>query len=144
MDYLIAHLSLYTTGQPTSQHCLLSLIGKLLFATKVIPAGRIFLRWLLDHAHSVEHLDNSLLLTQEAFLDTGGSPLPVPAWNGTVFFLDPTWSSTADLPLYTDVSSEIGYDAYWNGRWLNQHWPPHLLHHSTDRKELYAIVIALW
>ena len=42
---------------------LLSLIGKLAFTCKVIPAGRIFLRRLLDTAHSVEGLEKQVPIT---------------------------------------------------------------------------------
>ena len=48
---------------------LLSLIGKLAFACKVIPAGRIFLRRLLDRAHSTSHLDTRLTVDHEAAED---------------------------------------------------------------------------
>ena len=48
---------------------LLSLIGKLSFACKVIPARWIFLRWLLDTAHSVDNLDTLFSITTEAIHD---------------------------------------------------------------------------
>ena len=48
---------------------LLSLIGKLSFASKVVPSGRIFLRRLIDISTSVEKLHYHLPLTQEAKLD---------------------------------------------------------------------------
>ena len=49
---------------------MLSLIGKLSFACKlVIPAGRIFLRRLLDTAHSVHDLDTKFHIDNEALLD---------------------------------------------------------------------------
>ncbi len=51
------HIQLYRDGSTVTKRSLLSLIGKLSFATKVIPAGRIFLRRLLDLAHSVPHLE---------------------------------------------------------------------------------------
>ena len=48
---------------------LLSLIGKLSFACKVIPAGRIFLRRLMDTSCPVSHLHHHIRLTKEAHLD---------------------------------------------------------------------------
>ncbi len=51
------------------QRSLPSLIGKLSFETKVIPAGRIFVRRLLNLAHSVPHLDAPLQLSLDSALD---------------------------------------------------------------------------
>ncbi len=56
--------------------------------------------------------------------------------------LRPNLVKGRDLHLYTDASSEIGFGAYWSGRWFNQRWPSHLKHHSIEWKELYAIVMA--
>ena len=44
---------------------LLSLIGKLSFTCKVIPAGRIFLCRLIDTSCSVSHLHHHIRLTKE-------------------------------------------------------------------------------
>ena len=52
---LRTHLKFYKDGTTVTKRSLLSLIGKLSFATKVIPAGRIVLRRLLDTAHSTPH-----------------------------------------------------------------------------------------
>ena len=48
---------------------LLSLIGKLSFACKVVPAGRIFLRRLLDLSMTVQLLHHRLPITQESRRD---------------------------------------------------------------------------
>ena len=50
-------------------HCeLLSLIGKLSFCCKVLPAGRILLRRMIDLSTTVAHL-HRISLTTEAYLD---------------------------------------------------------------------------
>ena len=134
--------SLHQLQHTCTKRQLLSLIGKLSFACKVIPAGRIFLRRLLDLAHSVDDLNTSLVFNPEAHLDVHWWLCLVEQWNGTAFFLEPAWVPASDLQLFSDASSTIGYGAYWNGAWLNQRWPPELMHHSIEWKELYAIVIA--
>ena len=48
---------------------LLSLIGKLSFSYKVLPAGRIFLRHLINLSTTVTKLHHHLLLTTKAKLD---------------------------------------------------------------------------
>ncbi len=46
------------------------------------------------------------------------------------------------MNLFTDVSSLIGYGAFWNGHWLQEEWSPANRHHSIQWKELYAILMA--
>ncbi len=143
MDTLLAslrqHIHLYRQGTTVTKRSLLSLIGTLSFATKVIPAGRIFLRRL---AHSVSHLEAPLRLTLDSALDINWWLTFASTWNGQAFFLEPAWSHSPDMALFTDASSEIGYGAFWNGHWIQQRWPQPLQHHSIQWKELYAIVVA--
>ena len=139
---LRTHLKFYKDGTTVTKRSLLSLIGKLSFATKVIPAGRIFLRRLLDTAHSTPNLDAPLQLSSDSALDITWWLKFASNWNGTAFFLEPSWSHSPDMCLYTDASSEIGFGAYWNGRWLQGRWAEALQHHSIQWKELYAIVMA--
>ena len=55
---LLQELKTFSTLHRCTKRALLSLIGKLAFAAKVTPAGRIFLRRLIDAstcAHSLHH-----------------------------------------------------------------------------------------
>ena len=126
------HIEHYRFRRHVTKRSLLSLIGKLSFATKVIPAGRIFLRRLLDLAHSAPDLDTTLLLTQDAVLDINWWLLFARSWNGQAFFLDPTWSHSPEMDLYTDTSSEIGFGAYCGGDWFHQKWSTTNQHHSIQ------------
>lgn len=92
---------------------LLSLIGKLAFACKVIPAGRIFLRRLIDKAYTVDSLEHPIPLDNETMQDVQWWLTFARSWNGTGFFLDPTWTPANEFQLYTDASGTIGYGAYW-------------------------------
>ena len=127
----------------TSSKCsLLSLIGKLSFACKVVPAGRIFLRCLLDLAHLVHHYNEAVHISKEALLDIEWWLDFAIQWNRKAFFLEPNWTPPAEFQLYTDASSTIGYGAYWARAWLCETWPPMLANKSIYWKELYAIVVA--
>ena len=116
---------------------MLSLIGKLTFACKVIPAGRIFLRRLLDTAHSVHDLETQFHIDHEALLDIEWWSRFSVNWNGKALFLEARWIPAHHLQLYTDASTMIGFDAYWNGAWFSQPRPQHLM----NIKELYANVM---
>ena len=65
---LTAILSFHSLKKCTKRQ-LLSLIGKLSFACKVVPAGRIFLRRLIDLSCSVTTLNHHIRITMEARLD---------------------------------------------------------------------------
>ena len=109
------------THRTTSSKCdLLSLISKLVFACKVVPAGRIFLRCLLDLAHSVQHLHQCIHITNDALLDIQWWLDFSRDWNGKAFFIDPDWTPASHLHIFMDASSTLGYGAYWNGAWFSQ------------------------
>ena len=46
------------------------------------------------------------------------------------------------MELYTDACGDIGFGAYWNGQWLQDHWPPQHSDKSIAWKELFAVVTA--
>ena len=142
LDELQSFATLHSTDRACTKRQLLSLIGKLAFACKVIPAGRIFLRRLLDTAHSREGLNDHIPISDDALGDIQWWQRFAQSWNGKAFFLDPTWTPAPELQLFTDASGALGFGGYWKGAWFSQPWPPHLASKPIEWKELYAIVIA--
>jgi len=72
-------------------------------------------------------------------------------WNGRSFFLDSWVTFSPDLQLYTDAASTVAFGGFFNGKWFQGRWPPHLLINKTKGKsiewqELFPIVLtcALW
>ena len=61
---------------------LLSLIGKLSFACKILPAGRMFLRRLIDLSTTVKQLHRHIRLTTDARLDIRWWFDFLPQWSG--------------------------------------------------------------
>ena len=123
---------------------LLSLIGKLSFATKVVPAGRLFLRRLIDLSTTVDRLHHHLHIGAEARADLEWWAHFLPQWNDCAKFLEPQWSSPASLKMYTDASGSHGFGAYFDRAWLRGTWSPHqtLPHHSIQWQELFTILVA--
>ena len=101
---------------------LLSLIGKLSFACKVVPAGRIFLRRLIDLSTTVEKLHHHLPLSKEAKLDLRWWLELLPQWSGRSLILESHWTSSKTMELFTDASGKEGWGAYWAGRWISSRW----------------------
>ena len=141
-DSLLAELNqLYWQRQCTKRE-LLSLIGKLSFACKVIPSGRIFLQRLIDISTTVEKLHYHLPLSQEAKLDLKWWLEVLPQWSGGSLILESHWTSSSTMELFTDASGNEGWGAYWTGRWISAHWSTPQTTMSIAWKELYAIVLS--
>ena len=111
-----------TTKKKTTKRELLSLIGKLSFAAKVIPAGHIFLRRLIDLSTSVKKLHHHTTLTAGARADIKWWQDFLPGWNGVSLILQADWPTTADLNLFTDASGTLGFRAYFKGAWIMGTW----------------------
>ena len=128
------------------QHCakseLLSLIGTLSFAAKVVPAGRTFLRRMIDLSMTVHSLQGDISLTPEFRSDLAWWRAFARPWSGRSFFLSPQWTPAPDLHLYTDSSGSLGFGAYCHGRWFMGEWDEEQMAHSIQWKELYPIVMA--
>ena len=120
---------------------LLSLIGKLSFASKIIPSGRTFLRRLIDLSTSVRKLSHHISLNTCAREDLNWWLSFLPLWNGKQKILDPNVTLTPDLNLYTDASGQSGFGIYFNGHWIAQKWPQNLTQHSIQWKELFPIYV---
>ena len=99
---------------------LLSLIGKLSFASKVVPSGRMFIRRLIDLSMTVERLSHRISLNSEARKDISWWAEYLPTWNGRYKILDPLTTPCHQLHIYTDASGEIGFGIYNNGNWVSK------------------------
>ena len=144
---LIHLLTTWSSTTKCTKRQLLSLIGKLNFATKVIPAGRIFLRRLINRSTAVDAMHHHLYLNAEARADIAWWLIFLPRWNGRAPILQPKWTLSSTLQLFTDASGSHGFGAYYQGAWFRGSWLPHQqLNPATGIsiawQELYAIVAA--
>ena len=123
---------------------LLSLIGKLSFAAKVVPAGRLFLRRLMQLSTTVTKLHHHIHLNSEARADIRWWNSFLPSWNGISMFISPEWNDAESIQLFTDASGSFGFDVYFNGAWFRGDLQPHqqLPKRSIQWQELFAIVAA--
>ena len=138
---LLASLQHLARAHTCTKRSLLSLIGKLAFACKVVPPGRIFLRHLIDLGTTVTRLHHHVTLNGEAKADFNWWITFLPTWPGTSLLLQSHWSLAPDMELATDAS-DLSYGAFWAGRWFSLPWPPALRHLSIAWREMYTILIA--
>ena len=143
LSELVAELLTWSSRKKCIKRELLSLIGKLNFACRIIPAGRIFLRRLIDLSTTARLPHHHISLNTEARRDVAWWLKYLPLWNGRAIIPDPFWSRSPDLELFTDASGGVGFGIYLQGRWLNGSWPSN---RSIQWKELYPIALSclLW
>ena len=132
---LLAELQTFVERKRCTKRELLSIVGKLVFASKVIPAGRIFVRQLLDSSRQVSALHHRIHLNKETKADLMWWLEFARNWNGQGFFLE-------DFQLYTDAAGTTGFGAYWASQWLCDTWHPHQQLHTIEWKEMFAVVVA--
>ena len=79
---MLEELQSFSTRNKCTKRQLLSLIGKLSFACKVVPTGRIFLRRLIDLSMTVECFHHHIRISQEAQRDIIWWQDFLPTWSG--------------------------------------------------------------
>ena len=104
-----------------------SLIGTLQFACRVVVPGRTFLQRIINLTRGVKNRFHHVRLNKEFSRDIQMWKVFLAQWNGLSFFLDSWVTSSPDLQLYTDAASTIGFGGFFNGKWFQGRWPPHLL-----------------
>ena len=123
---------------------LLSLIGILGFAAKVVKPGRMFLRRLIDLSTTVKSNHHFITLNSEARADIHWWVQFLPDWNG-VAIMHPLSVTSVELHLFTDAS-DIGFGCCFGNRWTfsgwRHDWAPSLACHINAR-ELFAVWAAL-
>ena len=123
-ESLLTAIHHFRTLQKSTKCELLLLIGKLFFTCKVVPAGRIFLRRLIDLCCSVTKLHHHIRMINEARLDLLWWSDFLPSWSGTSMILDLTWTTSSGTALFTDASGSKGWEAFWSNHWLQSEWSP--------------------
>ena len=107
-----------------TKYQLLSLVGKLSFACKVIPVGRIIFHHFLNLSCKLKRMHHCCRLTTEACLDLDWWLAILPIWSETSYISESNWSTSPLMALYMDASGILGWVAYWAGHWIQAHWLP--------------------
>lgn len=100
---------------------LLSLIGTLAHASKVVWASRIFLSRLIDLSTQAKQLDHFIRLNADARSDLEWWFQFIECWNG-VSFLEAAIQISPHFTVMTDASGSCSCGAIWEHRWLQLQW----------------------
>ena len=140
-DELMSSLRFWKDKKKCTKKELLSLIGSLSFACKVVKCGRFFLCRLIDLSTTVHSLHHHISISAESRKDISWWLEFLPTWNGVEVIQTETLYST-DIKLYTDASG-FGLGGCYGGKWFsvpiaNKH------NYSISFLELLAIVVAVF
>lgn len=124
-----------------------SLIGKLQFACRIIPMGRVFCRRLAMATAGVSSPSHFVRLPAAIRDDLSIWSVFLEHFNGRSVMLEgPT--ATSELELYTDASGSVGFGAYFQGSWCAERWPREWVEKGYCANlvllELFPIVVALF
>ena len=127
----------WSTCKTTTKRHLLSLIGKLVFAARAVPAGRFFIHRLINLSMKPKRLHHKIRLDQEARAGIQWWQSFLPTWNGKAFFTDSIAINATHMELYTDAAGIHGCGAYFHGNWFHHDWQ--LTTSLFNWQELFAI-----
>ena len=125
---------------------ILSLVGLLQHATKVVRPGRSFLSRMYGTAVRVPELHYFTRLNKEFRSNLTWWHLFLEGWNGTSFLQVAGFPQASSLSIQTDASGNWGCGGYLGSSWLKWQWPPEWLPVAIMAKELVPIVLscAVW
>lgn len=123
-----------------------SLLGKLNFACRVIPMGRVFCRRLAMATAGVVKPYHYVRLSSALREDLGVWSTFLERFNGRSLFLEGPMSNR-DLELFTDASGSLGFGAFFQGEWCAEEWPAAWREGGLCKNlaflELFPIVVSL-
>ncbi|XP_034086278.1 uncharacterized protein LOC117555511 [Gymnodraco acuticeps] len=136
----------YCGQQTITKQQLLSLLGHLNFAMRVIPQGRSFISRLLDTASGVKNLHDRVVLDEGFRSDLRFWSLLLDHWNGITFFYDDIVYSSDSMRLFTDAAPSVGFGGLFQGEWFAGPWPPTFPNHASSSAlhEIYPIAVACY
>ena len=148
VDKLRPILKRFSTLKKCTKRELLSLIGRLSFAAKVVKPGRLFLRHLIDLSTKTKRLEHYVYLNKDVRLDLEWWSQALDKHNG-VSIIQENFVTSTELQLFTDASGIIGFGGVFGTHWFYAAWPDkfrNLCSIDINFKELFAIIVAfeLW
>lgn len=126
---------------------LLSLLGHLGFAARVVKAGRPFVARLIEISCFRKHLHEFVTITKDCREDISVWLELMGTWNGVSIMGEDDYTTASSLSLYTDSSSSVGFGAYLQSakefvadNWYNH--PQPVSDAAMSYLELYPVVVS--
>jgi len=136
-------LSAWLCKRSATKREILSLVGLLQHATKVVKPGRSFVSRMYSEAAKLKCLSFYTRLSPGFHSDLRWWHLFIRHWNGVSFLAG---LSYPDTQIQTDASGNWGCGALFNGHWFQLQWSAEWTRIDIMAKELVPIVLscAIW
>ena len=121
---------------------ILSLVGLLQHASKVVRPGRTFMARMYSIAARVKELHYFTRLNKEFRSDLYWWHIFINKWNGLSFLHSPNCQLHFDGLVHTDASGSWVCGAFYSNQWFQYRWPPDWLSLGIMAKELVPIIIS--
>ena len=102
---------------------ILSLVGLLQHATKIVRNRRTFVSYMHATAAKLRQMHYFMRLNREFHSDLAWWHVFMQSWNG-LSLLSCTPTMSQDLTIYTDACGSWGCGACLGRKWLQWQWPP--------------------
>ena len=110
---------------------MLSLLGHLNFACRVVRPGRSFISHLISLSTTVKKLHHHIHINKECRSDIAMWATFLRDWNGVSFFLDDNITTAADMELFTD-STRTSFGGIYRTSWFQGQFPPECITPHTS------------
>ena len=115
------------------------IIGKLQFATSVIPIGKPFLRRLIDLTKGLKK-NSSIKMTTSARTDLQMWAVFLQHYNGKSVIIKNPKVDNQKIHLLSDAS-DLGFAGTYGGHWIQGHWDDTWRQLNIAVRELYPILV---
>lgn len=147
IDRILSIVNSFKTRKSCTKRELLSLLGHLNFACRVVLPGRSFISHLIALSTTVEPLHFHVHLDSMCRDDLAMWSDFLKRWNGVSFFIDDNVTEAADMQLFTDATL-TSFGGFYQNKWFQGDFPDNISMENTSMAlfELYPIVMAclLW
>ena len=140
LDRVRGLIRLWQARKKCSKRDLLSLVGLLHHAATAIPAGRSFVRRLIDLSMVRPAMHHVIRLNAEARADLFWWSTFPERWNGRGFFA--CIAATPSVVVQTDATGLWGCGAIAGSVWFSHQWSPSWRSEKIAAKELAKVVVA--
>lgn len=140
-EKLVHSINTWSSRKSAKKQEILSLLGLLQHAAKVVHPGRTFMRRMFDTVMKVRELDQFVRLNREFQSDLQWWSLFLEKWNGVGFLAHLSFGSPSAV-IQTDASGWWGCRAHYRNNWFQVPWPSTWTDTQIMIKELVPIVRA--
>ena len=134
-------LSKWLGKKSATKREILSLVGLLQHATRVVRCGRTFVARMYATAAKVKELHYFTRLNKEFRSDIAWWHTFIQCWNG-LSMLHKSKSPSYRFTIHTDASGSWGCGAFMSGQWLQWEWSTEWAPQGIMAKELVPIVLS--